>query len=93
LVPSISGRHGHPPPNVHGDVVADIVRPEFVVRAVVATWDVVAFEFTGAGTRAYAKVPAERLARYLADQGIGRLDEQVVKYLNRGAVHPASSRH
>jgi hypothetical protein len=81
-----------PTPNVHGDVVTDIVRPGFVARPVVATWDLVAFEFTSAGTRAYAKVPSERLARYLDDLRSGRLDDQVVSHLNRGAVRPASSR-
>jgi hypothetical protein len=81
-----------PPPNVHGDVLDDIVRPGFVARAIVATWDLVAFEFTGARSRAYAKVPAERLARYLDDLHSGRLDGQVANHLNRGAVHPASSR-
>jgi hypothetical protein len=82
-----------PAPNVHGEVVADIVRPGFVARAVVATWELVAFEFTGGGTRAYAKVPAERLPRYLDELRRGRLDDQVVSHLNRGAARPASSRH
>ncbi|MDQ1425049.1 MAG: hypothetical protein QOD72_2547 [Acidimicrobiaceae bacterium] len=82
-----------PAPSVHGEVLDDIVRPGFVARPVVATWDLVAFEFTGAGARTYAKVPADRLAGYLDDLRKGRLDDQVVTHLSRGAVRPASSRH
>lgn len=81
-----------PVPSVHGEVVYDIVRPWFVARAVVATWDLVAFEFTGIGARAYAKVPVERLARYIDDLRCGRLDDQVVIHLSREVARPASSR-
>jgi hypothetical protein len=89
----VDRRPRHPPaPNAHGDVVYDIARPGFVARAIVATWDLVAFEFIGAGSRAYAKVPAARLARYLDDLRRGHLDAQVMNHLNRVEVHPASNR-
>lgn len=59
---------------IHGRLVDEVVRSGFVLRAVVARWDRVAFEIDNADRRRYAVVSADRLSTFLHAVDAGHYD-------------------
>ncbi len=65
-----------------GRLLDDIVRPGFILRATVATWELAVFELEGA-RRAVVAVPRHQLGSFLSAAATGLLDRQLDGFLAR----------
>lgn len=71
---------------IEGLVLDTVFRDRFKVEAVVATWDVVCFEFSHPLGNAYLTVDRVDLVDFWNDLNEGRLDEVVGSFFNSSAV-------
>jgi hypothetical protein len=66
-----------PADSIHGRVTVPIARPEFVARAVAATWAGCGFEFTDGESSVFCTVPASELEGFHAALVAGVYDQQI----------------
>jgi hypothetical protein len=72
-----------PSGTVFAEILEARLRPGYVVRAILATWDFTVFEVVSSDRLAYASIPSPLLAPFLVGLNGGSLDALFARYLER----------